>query len=126
MIERERNLTQSSRRAEHGSHLEDGQRLGRQGGVGATLERKVEKLGDFEATLNPAQEEVGDDSQEGGRNRAGKDYCITDHGDATENESAQSAGADGGGDGGHANGDDRRSANTGKDHGARERKTNAP
>jgi hypothetical protein len=83
------------------------------------------RLRDFEAALEEAEEEVGEESEEGGRNGASEDEGVADQGDAAEDEGAESAGADGRGDGGYADGDNGGGANAGENYGESERETDA-
>ena len=53
-----------------------------------------------------AKEEVGKNGQEGGGDGAGENDRVTYHGDPAENEGAETAGADGGGNCGYSDGDD--------------------
>ena len=62
-----------------------------------------------------AEKEVGKDGQQGCRDGARQDDGVADHGDAAEDERAETAGADGCGNRGHANGDDRGSAYASED-----------
>src|SRR5437879_13696139 len=78
-----------------------------------------------QAALEKAEEEIGEEGQEGGRDGAGEDEGIADEGHAAEDERAETAGADGGGDGGDADGDDGGGANSGEDNGERKRETHA-
>src|SRR5271167_3971624 len=55
--------------------------------------------------LDPAQAQVGHERHQCGGNRAGKDHSVVHHGNAAEDELAETAGADGGGDGGYPDGD---------------------
>src|SRR6266849_8358703 len=82
-------------------------------------------LRNFEAALQEAEEEVGEESEEGSGDGAGEDESIADEGDAAEDEGAEAAGANGRGDGGDADGDDGGGANAGKDDGEREWKADA-
>lgn len=74
-------------------------------------------LGNFEAALEPTEKKIGGDGEKGGGDGAGEDYGVVDHRYTTEDEGAEAAGADGGGDGCHANGDDGGGSNAGKDYG---------
>jgi hypothetical protein len=82
-------------------------------------------LRDFKAALEEAEEEIGEEGEEGGGDGAGEDEGIADEGDATEDESAKAAGSDGSGDGGDADGDDGGGANTSKNDGESKRETDA-
>ncbi len=58
--------------------------------------------------------------------RSAAGIAPADHRNAAENERAEPACADGRGNRGHADGDDCRGTNTGKNHGTSEREANAP
>ncbi len=67
--------------------------------------------------LEEAEEEVGQESEEGGGDGAGKNERVADEGDTTKYKCAKAARANSGGDGGNADGDDGGGANAGKDNG---------
>src|SRR5260370_31008565 len=73
-------------------------------------------LGDLQSTLDKPEQKICEERKESGRDGAGEDKRIADKRDAPENERAEAAGADGGSDRGNADSDDRRRANTGKNH----------
>src|SRR6202158_790279 len=81
--------------------------------------------GNLQSALEAAEEEIGKESEECGRDGAGEDEGIADQSDAAKDESAETACADGGGDGGDADGDDGGGANAGENDGERERETDA-
>jgi hypothetical protein len=72
----------------------------------AEITEMQRRLGDFEAAFEEGEQGVGDDCEKGGGDCAGEDYGVADHGDTAKDEGAEAAGADGGGDGGHADCDD--------------------
>ena len=82
-------------------------------------------LQDAEAAFDQRQEKVGHDSEKRGRNGAGKDHGVADHGDPAEDERAQAAGADGCRDGRHPYGDYRGGADPGENDSQRERQAHA-
>ena len=71
-----------------------------------------------------AEEEVSEDGQEGSGDGAGDDG-VADHSDAAEDERTEAAGADGGGDCGYPDGNDRGSAYAREDDTQSERKADA-
>src|ERR1700687_1023575 len=81
--------------------------------------------GNLQSALEAAEEEIGKESEECGRDGAGEDEGIADQSDAAKDESAEAACADGGGDGGDADGDDGGGANAGENGGDGERETEA-
>src|SRR5580693_3060577 len=85
----------------------------------------MRRLGDFEAAFEEGEEAVGDQREECGGDGAGEDYGVTHHGDAAEDEGAEAASSDGGGDCGDADGDDGGGANPGENYGEGERETDA-
>src|SRR5258707_2558139 len=83
-------------------------------------------LGDAEAALEKAEEQVRKDGEEGGGDGAGEDHGVADHGDAAEDESAETSGADGGRDRGDADGDHRSGADAGENYRERQREADTP
>lgn len=82
-------------------------------------------LDDAKAAFEEGEEEVGEDGQEGGGDGAGEYYGVANHGDSSEDESAEAACTDGGGNGCNADGDDSGGANTCEDEAQREREADA-
>src|SRR6267142_2255754 len=80
---------------------------------------------DPQAALEKAEQKIGEEREQRGGNRSGKNYSVTDHGDPAKNESAEAAGSDGRGDGGHADGDHGGSADSSEDYAGSERQPNA-
>ena len=83
-------------------------------------------LGDAETALEEAKEEVGKNGEKCGGDGAGENNRVADHGDSAKNEGAEAAGADGRGNGGHPDGDDRGGADSREDHREREGEPHAP
>ena len=62
--------------------------------------------------LDATEQQVRYQCHQGCGNRAGQDHAVIDHGDAAKDKFTESAGADGSGNGGHANGNDRGDADS--------------
>src|SRR5216683_2043860 len=86
-------------------------------------ERRIS--GDSQAALEEAEQEVREDGEKSGGDRASEDEGIADERDTAKDECAEAAGVDGGGDRGDANGDDGGSANAGENNGQGEREADA-
>jgi len=81
--------------------------------------------GDLQSALKKAEEKIGEEGEERGRNGAREDKGIIDEGDAAEDEPAEATGTDGSSDRRDADGDDSSGANASEDDGERKGKPDA-